>query len=183
VLNDLQTLVLNADFRPLSRYPLSSWHWRDAVTAVILDRVNLVAEYDEVIRSPSTSMRVPSVVALKEFRQLDGYPAFTRFNIYCRDRWTCQYCGHRFPAAELTFDHVIPRSRGGRTTWTNVVAACGTCNLLKGNKTPEEAGMHLLRAPYKPTRRELVYAAVPHEREKVHHTWLDFLYWDSELEE
>ncbi len=119
-MNDLQTLVLNADFRPLSRFPLSSWHWKDAVSALVLQRVNLVAEYDHVIRSPSRAMRVPSVVALKRYLHLGGYPAFTRFNIYCRDRWCCQYCAEEFSSSELTFDHVVPRSRGGRTTWDNM---------------------------------------------------------------
>jgi 5-methylcytosine-specific restriction endonuclease McrA len=184
MMNDLQTLVLNADFRPLSRYPVSSWHWKDAVAAVFLDRVSLVAEYDEIIHSPRISMRVPSVVALKQYLQLDGYPAFTRFNIYIRDNWVCQYCARSFTTPELTFDHVVPRSRGGRTTWENVVAACSPCNLRKGSKTPKEAGMQLLRAPAKPTRRELAFSAGPHLlREDVHHTWVDFLYWDSELDE
>ena len=180
---NLQTLVLNADFRPLSRFPLSSWHWRDAVTALLLNRVNLVAEYEQVIRSPSRSMRVPSVVALKRYRSLEGHPPFTRFNIYCRDRWLCQYCGNQFSSHDLTFDHVVPRSRGGRTTWENVVAACSPCNLRKANKTPKEAGMELLKAPYRPTRRELWLVSNPFQHEEVHHTWADFLYWDSELEE
>lgn len=183
VMNDLQTLVLNADFRPLSRFPLSSWHWKDAVSALVLQRVNLVAEYDDVIRSPSRAMRVPSVIALKRYLHLDGYPAFTRFNIYCRDRWCCQYCAEEFASSDLTFDHVVPRSRGGRTTWENVVTACSRCNLVKANRTPREAGMHLLRRPYRPSRRELAHAAAPLAREQVHHTWVDFLYWDSELEE
>jgi 5-methylcytosine-specific restriction endonuclease McrA len=179
---DLQTLVLNADYRPLSLFPISSWHWRDAVSALLLERVQLVAEYDVIVRSPTRSLRVPSVVALKRYLQLEGYPAFTRFNIYCRDQWRCQYCGGEFVASELTFDHVVPRSRGGRTTWENVVTACSACNLLKGNRLPEEAGMRLLRRPFRPTRRQLARASRPIRREQVHHTWLDFLYWDSELE-
>src|SRR5690606_16441590 len=119
----IQTLVLNSDFRPLSCNPPSAWHWKDAVTALILNRVCLVAEYDHVVRSPSITMRVPSVVALKQYQRLDGWPAFTRFNIYCRDKWLCQYCGRRFSSDQLTFDHVQPRSRGGRSSWENIVAA------------------------------------------------------------
>jgi 5-methylcytosine-specific restriction endonuclease McrA len=178
----LQTLVLNADFRPLSLFPVSVWHWRDAVTALILERVDLVAEYDQVIHSPSLEMRVPSVVALKNYQRMDGFAAFTRFNIYCRDRWTCQYCNQRFNSEDLTFDHVMPRSRGGGTNWRNIVAACSKCNLRKANKTPKEAGMGLLRAPYTPTRRELASIYPERARAHVHHSWLDFLYWDSELE-
>ncbi len=178
----IQTLVLNSDFRPLSCNPPSSWHWKDAVTAIILDRVSLVAEYDQVVRSPSITMRVPSVVALKKYQRLDGWPAFTRFNIYCRDKWLCQYCGRRFASDGLTFDHVLPRSRGGKSSWENIVAACAPCNHRKANHTPAEAGMRLLRQPYTPTRRELVMAAPRYPQSDVHHTWLDFLYWDSELE-
>ncbi|MBI1206976.1 MAG: HNH endonuclease [Azospirillum sp.] len=179
---NLQTLVLNADYRPLSLFPLSAWHWKDAVTALILDRVNLVVNYDVMVRSPSLSMPVPSVVALKRYKSLDGYPAFTRYNIYCRDGWICQYCLQRFAAHDLTFDHVIPRSRGGRTTWENVVAACGPCNLYKGNRTLREVGMVLHRKPRRPTRRELAFTAGPQAFDSVHHSWIDYLYWDSELE-
>jgi len=101
----------------LSYFPLSLWSWQEAVKAVFLDRVNIISEYDEVIRSPSVRMKVPSVIALKEYVQPKTRPAFTRFNVFLRDKWTCQYCGGHFRTHELTFDHVIPRSRGGRTTW------------------------------------------------------------------
>ena len=106
-------LVLNADFRPLSYFPLSLWPWQDAVKAVFLKRVTIVSEYDRTVSSPSFEMRLPSVIALKEYVPQARKPAFTRFNVFLRDRFTCQYCGDRFPTPELTFDHVIPRSRGG----------------------------------------------------------------------
>src|SRR5919202_1346789 len=95
-------LVLNADFRPLSYFPLSLWSWQEAIKAVFLDRVNIVAEYDHVVRSPSFEMRLPSVISLKEYIPAARRPAFTRFNVFLRDRFTCQYCGHRFPPHELT---------------------------------------------------------------------------------
>src|SRR5579859_5149485 len=123
-------LVLNADFRPLSYFPLSLWSWQDAVKAVFLDRVNIISEYDTVVRSPSFEMRLPSVISLKEFIATARRPAFTRFNVFLRDRFHCQYCGESRPSHDLTFDHVVPRSRGGRTTWANVVTACSSCNLL-----------------------------------------------------
>ena len=132
-------LVLNADFRPLSYYPLSLWSWQDAVKAVFLDRVNIVANYDHAVHSPSFEMNLPSVVSLKSFVQPTTHPAFTRFNVFLRDRFSCQYCGS---PDDLTFDHVVPRSRGGQTTWENVVAACSPCNLRKGNMTMEQARMH-----------------------------------------
>lgn len=180
---NLQTLVLNADYRPLSFHPLSLWSWRDALTALMLDRVALVANYDVQARSPSRSMAVPSVVALKRYKKLDGFPAFTRYNIYLRDAFTCQYCADAFPAEMLTFDHVLPRSRGGRTTWENVVAACGPCNHTKSNLTPAEAKMPLLSVPRRPTKGELNRRTPKIRFRDYHHTWLDYLYWDSELDD
>lgn len=132
-------LVLNADFRPLSYFPLSLWAWQDTVKAVFLDRVNVVSEYEKTVSSPSWEMRLPSVISLKEYVPMARRPAFTRYNVFLRDRFTCQYCRQPSPAEELTFDHVIPRSRGGRTSWDNVVAACTGCNLQKGNRMPRES--------------------------------------------
>ena len=86
-------LVLNADYRPLSYYPLSIWCWQDAIKAVFLERVNIVSEYDRTVRSPSFEMRLPSVVSLKTYVKPSRHPAFTRFNVFLRDRFTCQYCG------------------------------------------------------------------------------------------
>ena len=103
-------LVLNADFRPLSYYPLSLWSWQDAIKAVFLERVNIVANYDRAVHSPSFEMKLPSVVSLKTFVKPSTHPAFTRFNVFLRDRFSCQYCGER---DDLTFDHLLPRSRGG----------------------------------------------------------------------
>ena len=88
-------LVLNADFRPLSYYPLSLWAWQDSIKAVFLDRVNIVSNYDKTVRSPSFEMRLPSVVSLRSYVRPSRHPAFTRFNVFLRDRFTCQYCGSR----------------------------------------------------------------------------------------
>ena len=103
-------LVLNADYRPLSYYPLSLWPWQEVVKAVFLDRVDVIAEYDHVVRSPSTEFRLPSVIALRDFVRQDRPPAFTRFNVFLRDGFQCAYCGAQ---DQLTFDHVTPRSKGG----------------------------------------------------------------------
>ncbi len=150
-------LVLNADFRPLSYFPLSLWPWQEAIKAVFLDRVNIVSQYDRVVRSPSFEMKLPSVIALKEFVPLNRRPAFTRFNVFLRDRFSCQYCGRCCPTHELTFDHVVPRSRGGRTTWSNVVTACRRCNNAKAWRTPEQAGMQLIAVPFTPTYAEYIF--------------------------
>lgn len=181
-MSGLQTLVLNADYRPLSYHPLSLWSWKDAVSALLLDRVNLVESYDKVVRSPSIEFQVPSVVALKRYVTFNGRPAFTRYNIYLRDDFRCQYCGDHFSAKDLTFDHVMPRSRGGLTEWSNVVAACSPCNLKKANRTPQEAGMPLIQDALEPSIRTLNQAARRLPSSEVHHSWLDYMYWDSELE-
>src|SRR5690606_2498662 len=127
---------------------LSLWSWQDAIKAVCLDRVNIVSEYETKVHSPSFEMALPSVVALKDYIQPSRHPAFTRCNVFLRDRFTCQYCRSRH---DLTFDHLIPRSRGGRTTWENVVPACAPCNLKKGNRRPKTIGMIPHQTPYQPT--------------------------------
>ncbi len=172
-------LVLNADYRPLSYFPLSLWPWQEAIKAAFLDRVQIVAEYETLVHSPSIAMRLPSVVVLKDYVKPARYPAFTRFNLFLRDEFRCQYCGSN---GELTFDHVVPRSRGGRTTWENVVAACGRCNLRKGHLTLRQAGMHLHRPPRRPEAMDLQNKGRKFPPNFLHESWLDFLYWDAELE-
>ena len=175
-------LVLNADFRPLSYFPLSLWSWQDSVKAVFLDRVNIVSEYDHAVHSPSIEMRLPSVIALRDYVRLDRRPAFTRFNVFLRDSFQCQYCGGGFASEDLTFDHLVPRSRGGRTLWSNVVTACQSCNLLKGNRTLAECRMHPLRPVVQPTPYQLQENGRAFPPNFLHESWRDFLYWDTELE-
>ena len=127
-------LVLNADYRPLSYFPLSLWSWQETVKGVFLDRVNIVAQYDREVRSPSWRIRLPSVISLKRYVYSERRPAFTRFNVFLRDGFTCQYCRGHFDTHELTFDHILPKSRGGNTHWTNVITACASCNLRKGDQ-------------------------------------------------
>ena len=172
-------LVLNADFRPLSYYPLSIWPWQDVVKAVFLERVDVIAEYDQFVRSPSFEMRLPSVIALREFVKQDRSPAFTRFNVFLRDGFACTYCGS---PDDLTFDHVVPRSKGGRTTWSNIVAACSPCNLRKGGRTPKEAGMYPVRPPAQPSNFQLQEIGRRFPPNHLHETWMDYLYWDIELD-
>jgi len=172
-------LVLNADFRPLSYYPLSLWSWQDTVKAVFLDRVNIVSEYDRRVRSVNFEMRLPSVVSLKTYVKPALYPAFTRFNVFLRDKFACQYCGAKH---ELTFDHLVPRARGGETRWDNVVAACSPCNLAKGSKSLAQSGMRLSQHPYRPTVFELHRNGRMFPPNYLHESWMDYLYWDTELE-
>ncbi|HEV2364956.1 MAG TPA: HNH endonuclease [Caulobacteraceae bacterium] len=172
-------LVLNADYRPLSYYPLSLWPWQETVKAVFLGRVDVVSTYDTVVRSPSLAMPLPSVVSLKTYIAQDRPPAFTRFNVFLRDSFACQYCGG---SEDLTFDHVIPRSRGGRTTWENIVAACARCNLSKGGRHPHETPMRPRRPPRRPTMYQLQENGRRFPPNHLHQSWLDYLYWDIELE-
>lgn len=183
-LSGLRTLVLNMDMQPLSWAPLSVWSWEDAFVAVHQERVIQVRSYEGLtVRSASREYEVPSVVALKSYRKRRKV-AFTRYHLFLRDEFTCQYCGNRFAAKDLTFDHVTPRCRGGQTSWGNIVAACGRDNLRKGSKTLSQAGMKLLRQPYEPTVYQLDAAArrLPRVKGELHQTWMDFLYWASELE-
>ncbi|MGF1659836.1 MAG: HNH endonuclease [Rubrimonas sp.] len=178
-LRDHPALVLNADYRPLSYFPLSLWPWQEAVKASFLDRVVIVAEYDATVRSPSTEIRLPSVVVLRDYVKPAAWPAFTRFNLFLRDEFTCQYCGAK---GEMTFDHVLPRSKGGRTTWENVVAACGKCNLKKGDMTLSRAGMRLARRPVQPSSAQLQAVGRKFPPNHLHRSWMDYLYWDAELD-
>lgn len=132
-------------------FPHKILRWEDAITMVFLDKADVVAEYNEEVRSPSTSMKLPAVIRLR--KKIDNRKRgvkFSRVNVYARDGYSCQYCGKGLPASQLTYDHLMPRSRGGRTEWTNIVTACLPCNSTKANRTPEEAGMFPLKAPVKP---------------------------------
>lgn len=179
-LDSCPALVLNADYRPLSYFPLSLWSWQEVVKAVFLERVNVLSEYDRKVRSPGFEMPLPSVVSLKRYVQPARYPAFTRFNLFLRDRFTCQYCG---VGHDLTFDHVVPRSRGGRTTWENVITACAGCNLRKGGRLLDQCGMQPYHAPHRPTVQELHNNGRSFPPNYLHQSWGDYLYWDAELEE
>ena len=172
-------LVLNADYRPLSYYPLSLWTWQEAVKAAYLDRVDIVAEYDHCVHSPSTVIRIPSVIVLKDYVKPQKRVAFTRFNLFLRDEFQCQYCGAK---GELTFDHVVPRADGGVTSWENVVAACSPCNLKKGAKSLRRAGMSLRKPPRAPGAEQLRNQGRKFPPNYLHESWMDFLYWDAELQ-
>jgi len=172
-------LILNADYQPLSYFPLSLWSWQDAVKAVFLDRVNVVDQYEQTVRSASFEMEIPSVVALKDYVAQNRSPAFTRFNLFLRDGFECVYC---HSPDELTFDHLIPRRLGGKTTWKNIAAACSKCNLKKGGRMPKEAGMIPQVKPFQPNMHQLQAQGRRFPPNHLHESWLDYLYWDVELE-
>jgi 5-methylcytosine-specific restriction endonuclease McrA len=140
-----------------------------------------VQPHDEVVVTPTRTFRVPRVIALKDFDRLPRQEVkFSRHNIYLRDGNRCQYCGHRFPTAELSLDHVIPLSRGGVSSWENVVCACLSCNVRKGNRSPQEASMRLVATPKKPRWHPVGQFGSA----KCHPEWrhfLDVAYWNAEL--
>ena len=181
-LDNSPCLVLNADYQPLSYYPLSLWGWQDTIKAVFLDRVNIVAEYDLKVNGTTFSINLPSVISLKKFIPFTKKIPFTRFNLFLRDGFKCQYCNIMFKASELTFDHVISRSKGGLSSWENVVSACFKCNNKKGSLSFKEANMRLVRRPKEPTNYDLRETGKLFPPNYLHHTWNDYLYWDSVLE-
>ena len=141
-----QTLLLTPWMIPHKIIP-----WQTAVTMTFLGKVDVLEEYDEDIRSPSLAIKAPAVVRLR--RPLGGMKRgvkFSRINVFARDEFRCQYCGARRPVHELNYDHVVPRVQGGKTVWENIVTSCYDCNARKRGRTPDQAGMKLLRRPVKP---------------------------------
>lgn len=181
-MKDHPALLLNADYQPISYFPLSLWSWQSSIKAVFLNRVNIIAEYEAEVRSSSFSMKIPSVIALKKYIPISKKPPFTRFNLFLRDNFSCQYCGDLFDSNDLTFDHVIPKSRGGKTRWENVVAACSKCNLKKSDLLLSQVNMDLIKIPFPPSNSQLQVIGKKFPPNYLHKSWMDYLYWDSELE-
>lgn len=150
----LRTLVLNAGFEPMQLIS-----WQRALCLVLSQKAEVLARYDTVVRSVSKAVELPSVVRLVRYVQVVsrfGFVRCTRKNVLLRDRYQCQYCGVSCRPGAISIDHVVPRSRGGRTHWGNVVAACHACNRYKGSRTPDEAAMPLRRPPRRPSWRDLI---------------------------
>ena len=168
-------LFLDADWQPLRVEP-----WKRAVTDMFLGKVEVI-EYsrDRTIRAVTREFPMPAVVrVLRRFRRDRQALRFSRMNIYARDGFTCQYCGQRQMTEDLTFDHVVPRSAGGTTTWENIVTCCVPCNRGKANRTPAQAGMRLLRRPIKPRWLPVVNVLMGHRQ--VPDEWRP--YWNVTLQ-
>ncbi len=160
-------LVLNAGYEPLGLTTV-----RRGVVLVLSGRAEVVSPSGEVLHTPSRPYPVPSVVRLyRMVRRPNGRLALSRKNVFRRDHYTCQYCGRS--GVELTLDHVVPKSRGGRTTWENLVTACKACNAKKGNRTPEEAGMRLLKEPRAPGYYEVIVLGL--SGREFPKDWRDFI--------
>lgn len=141
-----RVLTLNASYMPLALVD-----WMRAICLIFQDKAEVVAEGSRTVSSPSKEMKVPAIIRLKSA----VYPTkrrvrLSRKNVLLRDGHTCQYCRQTFSKHQMNLDHVQPRSRGGQTRWTNIVASCIPCNTKKGDRTPAEAGMQLLKEPVPP---------------------------------
>lgn len=176
MMTDTQTLVLDQGFQPLKIV-----HWTRAVTLWFQGKCEIVSEYDGFIRSTSLVIKVPAVVRLlRAFRRHKKPVKFSRISVYARDGYRCQYCDDKKLIQELTYDHVIPRSQGGRTEWSNIVACCSDCNSRKAGRTPEQAHMRLKRRPVQPASIPAIVLQL--SQESMPDAWRDFMYWNVELD-
>ena len=168
MMENFKTLKLDSSFRPVEVI--------DAVEALVLcivGKAMAVEEYAAEIKTVTEQFALPSVIALKrivKFRFTTMAPK--RDNVFWRDNSQCQYCSIFLPKEELTLDHVLPRSKGGKNSWTNLVAACKKCNQKKGDRTPEQANMYLIRSPYRPKTN--ILRAV--NKNQINPIWKDYLW-------
>ena len=163
-----QVLVLNQNYHPLLVCTA-----RRAISLAYLGKVEIIEKYRETVHSPSIAMPLPSVVKLDRFIHVrESSIVLSRRNILKRDRHQCQYCERR--SVPMTLDHIIPKERNGPDSWENLVCCCHTCNRAKGNRTPEQAGMKLMRRPKKPTRIHYIRQFVKREQS----SWRPYLYME-----
>lgn len=182
------TLVLDQGYQPHRIV-----NWQRAVALLFQQKVELVESYDEPLMTPEQAKKaremgwtfaihVPAVVRLLRRVKRKKAVKFSRLNVLTRDNWTCQFCGRRFATKQLNYDHVVPRSQGGKTVWENIVSACYPCNAKKDNKTPEQAGMRLLKKPEKPKSLPVV-AFHLNASESIPDAWRNWVYWHGELKQ
>lgn len=165
----MYTLVLNLSYEPIRLI-----HWEKAVVLFFSGKVEIVSYYNHPLRSMSLNMEIPAVVRNMKYHKVGDRIDLTRSNIYARDSYTCQYCNTKLDEKLLTIDHIIPKSRGGQTTWQNLVTSCQTCNFGKANRTPTEAGIKLIRKPTKPTWIPALLIATMN-RKQIPEQWLPWI--------
>ena len=142
----MRTLVLDSTY-----FPVRIVNWQKAMILLLTGRAEMVTEYnDRRIMGVSNSFSLPKILRLYARHKSDRKVKFSRHNVFWRDSFKCQYCYKIHSGTQLTIDHVLPQSRGGKTTWENVVSACAPCNTKKGNKLPHEANMKLYKKPAQP---------------------------------
>jgi len=165
-----KVLVLNADFIPLHLVPLSTITWQEAICLIYSNKATAIEYYDEEVSSPTISMKVPSVIVLKGYKFFKKHAKLNKYNIKLRDEFTCQYCGEVHSHRSLTIDHVHPKSKGGKTEWSNLVAACKPCNQAK----KDHKHMQPKTKPYRPTYFDLAKKLLKYERVTNEH-WAQYV--------
>lgn len=134
------------------------------------------------IRTVSFEIEVPKIIRLLFYDKLpQSNVKFNRRNIFARDENKCQYCGQRFPTSELSLDHIVPKAYNGKTTWTNIVCACTECNKKKGGRTPDQAGMKMIRKPVKPKHSPILSLKLRSDKYRSWKQFLDEAYWSVPL--
>jgi 5-methylcytosine-specific restriction endonuclease McrA len=168
-----RVLLLNASYEPLRVIT-----WKRAITLLTLDKVEVLETYDREVRSVTFAIRLPAVVRLVNLVRFRNHTIrFSRQNIYLRDKHQCQYCGSTKDGCDLTYDHVVPKSMGGKTAWENIVTCCLPCNKKKGGRTPAQARMHLIRKARKPNWHPMLMITL--RIRNTPDTWRDYLFWHS----
>jgi 5-methylcytosine-specific restriction endonuclease McrA len=163
------TLILNPWMTPHG-----TCSWQKAMTLYFNGKLEILEEYEETISSPNFTIRTPAVVRLKKpVSTFKKGVKFSRVNVLTRDNFTCCYCGKKLPAKDLNYDHVVPRKQGGKTVWDNIVASCYPCNDKKAGRTPQQAGMKLLRKPHRP--RTLPLSGPMLNLHEVHDLWKPYI--------
>jgi 5-methylcytosine-specific restriction endonuclease McrA len=172
------TLVLNSDGLPLSVIPVSTINWRDSITSTYLDQIDVLHSYEDwVVRSAYAEFNVPSVIIMRNWVRIGRTVKYSRQNVYLRDRFTCQYCGVKFLKDDLTLDHFIPKTNGGKSEWKNIVTSCKPCNHSKGHAS----GWKPLNLPRKPSYGEMVNILKESPITIRHPSWNFYLGWPEEL--
>lgn len=170
-------LVLNGDGNPMSLVPLSTIPWTEAIKLIYLNKYNILNYHENwVVHSPSQSFMVPSVIMAKQYKYISNEVKFNRLNLLYRDDFTCQYCGIRFSASNLTMDHVKPKCDGGKKNWLNIVMSCRKCNTKKGHKYYDP-----IRKPHKPTYYEILNIRRKYPMVMFDIAWNDYIMWDENL--
>jgi 5-methylcytosine-specific restriction endonuclease McrA len=173
----MDTLVLNKDGEVLSLLPLSTIMWQTSIKLFVLNKIHVLEYYQNwEVHSPSTTLKVPSVVISKYFVRWPRNIKYSRANVMLRDKYFCQLCMEKFDLTNLTIDHVVPRSKGGKTTWTNVVTCCRRCNFHKG----DDETIIPSKAPQKPTYYELVKARQDFTLSIRDGVWKNYINWPEE---
>jgi 5-methylcytosine-specific restriction endonuclease McrA len=161
-------------------------HWQNFDFVSWKDLSQLKAEFEpdeyDWIHTVRFQIAVPRIIRLLAYEKLPRQDVkFNRRNIYARDSSRCQYCGKKFPSTELSLDHVVPRSQGGKASWENIVCCCVRCNVKKGGRTPEQASMHLITRPVKPRRSPVINIRLADQRYRSWKQFLETAYWTVEL--